>query len=63
MATDGGWNGSGTRCIRGDWEGIASFFEEDSEYTDVPSPDDDVAHGPVQILARLRLGIEPLLRL
>ncbi len=41
-----------------DWERIGTFFTEDSEYTDVPSPEDDVAHGPTQIVARLRLGLE-----
>ena len=41
-----------------DWEGIAGFFGPDSEYTDVPSPADDVARGPDQIVARLRLGLE-----
>lgn len=41
-----------------DWEAIAGFFGEDSEYTDVPSPADDVARGPRQIVARLRLGLE-----
>jgi limonene-1,2-epoxide hydrolase len=43
---------------RRDWEAIAGFFTADSEYTDVPSPPDDVAHGPRQIVARLRLGLE-----
>jgi limonene-1,2-epoxide hydrolase len=43
-----------------DWDGIESFFGEDSEYTDVPSPPDDVARGPDLILARLRLGLEPI---
>ncbi|MGA8723513.1 MAG: nuclear transport factor 2 family protein [Acidimicrobiales bacterium] len=43
-----------------DWERIATFFTEDSEYTDVASPADDVAHGPEQIVARLRLGLERL---
>lgn len=43
---------------RRDWEAIASFFTDGSEYTDVPSPADDVAHGPAQIVARLRLGLE-----
>ena len=42
-----------------DWDRMAEFFVEDSEYTDVPSPDDDVAHGPELIMARLRLGLEP----
>ncbi len=41
-----------------EWERIASYFREDSEYTDVPSPADDVARGPTQIVARLRLGLE-----
>ena len=40
-----------------DWEAIASFFAPDSEYTDVPSPPDDVAVGPDQVVARLRLGL------
>lgn len=40
------------------WDRIATFFTEGSEYTDVPSPADDVAHGPEQIVARLRLGLE-----
>ena len=46
-----------------DWDGIAAFFTGDSEYTDVPSPADDVARGPDQIVARLRLGLEPHLGL
>jgi limonene-1,2-epoxide hydrolase len=41
-----------------DWDAIASFFSADSEYTDVPSPADDVAYGPELIVARLRLGLE-----
>jgi limonene-1,2-epoxide hydrolase len=41
-----------------DWDRIGSFFLEESQYTDVPSPADDVAHGPDQIVARLRLGLE-----
>jgi limonene-1,2-epoxide hydrolase len=43
-----------------DWDRIATFFTEDSEYTDVASPPDDVARGPAQIVARLRLGLERL---
>ncbi len=42
------------------WDAIGSFFVEESEYTDVPSPADDVARGPEQIVARLRLGLEPI---
>ena len=41
-----------------DWAAIGRFFVADSEYTDVPSPPDDVAHGPDEIVARLRLGLE-----
>jgi limonene-1,2-epoxide hydrolase len=41
-----------------DWDGIVQFFVADSEYTDVPSPADDVARGPDLIVARLRLGLE-----
>lgn len=41
-----------------DWDRIAHYFVEDSEYTDVPSPADDVARGPTLIVARLRLGLE-----
>jgi limonene-1,2-epoxide hydrolase len=42
------------------WTGLRHFFSAQSEYTDVPSPPDDVAHGPDQIEARLRLGLERL---
>ena len=45
-----------------DWDRIGQFFTPDSEYTDVPSPPDDVAKGPLQIVARLRLGLEPISR-
>lgn len=45
---------------RRDWDALPPFFGPDSEYTDVPTPDDDVAVGPDQIVARLRLGLEPL---
>ena len=41
-----------------DWDAIGSLFGEESEYTDVPSPADDVALGPDEIVARLRLGLE-----
>lgn len=43
-----------------DWERIATFFDEDSEYTDMPTPPEDLARGPEQILRRLRLGLEPI---
>ncbi len=41
-----------------DWDAIGSYFSTDSEYTDVPSPAEDVARGPAQIVARLRLGLD-----
>ena len=64
--TDGGRAAADKEIVRSfwevlyerDWDRIAEFFGEDSEYTDVPSPADDVAHGPAQIVARLRLGLE-----
>ena len=43
-----------------DWDVVASYFGADSEYTDVPTPPEDVARGPEQIVARLRVGLEPL---
>jgi len=43
-----------------DWDAVAAFFADDGEYTDVPTPADDVAVGPEQIVARLRVGLEPL---
>ncbi len=43
-----------------DWDRVAGFFTAGSEYTDVPTPTDEVATGPEQILARLRLGLEPI---
>ena len=45
---------------RRDWDSIGRFFVEDSEYTDVPSPADDVARGPDQVVARLQLGLGKL---
>jgi len=45
---------------RRDFDAVGTYFAEDGEYTDVPTPDDDVARGPKEIAARLRLGLEPL---
>jgi limonene-1,2-epoxide hydrolase len=45
------------------WEALATYFGPESEYTDVPTPADDVAVGPERIVARLRLGLEPLSRI
>ena len=43
-----------------DWDVVATYFDAGSEYTDVPTPADDVARGPAEIVARLRIGLEPL---
>ena len=43
-----------------DFNGVGAFFADDGEYTDTPTPPEDVARGPEQIAARLRLGLEPL---
>jgi limonene-1,2-epoxide hydrolase len=43
-----------------DWARIASFFAEDSVYYDVPTGPAGAARGPYGIVARLRLGLEPL---
>jgi ketosteroid isomerase-like protein len=45
---------------RRDFDAVGAHFAPDGEYTDVPSPADDVATGPAEIAARLRLGLEPL---
>jgi limonene-1,2-epoxide hydrolase len=43
-----------------DWEAVASLLEEDSVYYDVPIGPASAARGPSAIVARLRLGLEPL---
>jgi ketosteroid isomerase-like protein len=44
---------------RRDFDALAGYFTDDAHYTDVPAPEDG-ARGPVAIVARLRLGLEPL---
>lgn len=46
-----------------DFDAVGAHFRDDGEYTDVPSPAEDVARGPSEIAARLRLGLEPLERI
>ena len=46
-----------------DFDAVGSHFLDDGEYTDVPSPADDIARGPAKIAARLRLGLGPLERI
>ncbi len=48
------------RLYERDFEGVGALFAPDGEYTDMPTPPDDVARGPEQIAARLRLGLGPL---
>ncbi|MGB2756490.1 MAG: nuclear transport factor 2 family protein [Acidimicrobiia bacterium] len=43
-----------------DWEALKSFFGPTSTYTDMPTPPEDLATGPDEILKRLRLGLEPI---
>jgi limonene-1,2-epoxide hydrolase len=49
------WDDLGRR----DWDAVAQYFGPDSHYTDVCAPEEG-ATGVERILARLRLGIEPL---
>ena len=44
---------------RRDWDAVARYFDDDSHYTDVCAPEPG-AFGAERIVARLRLGIEPL---
>jgi ketosteroid isomerase-like protein len=48
------------RLYEKDFDGVGALFAPGGEYTDVPTPSEDVARGPEQIAARLRLGLEPL---
>lgn len=43
-----------------DFDAVGAMMAEHGEYTDVFTPDEDVAIGPAQVAARLRLGLEPL---
>ena len=43
-----------------DFDAVGAYFSADGEYTDMPTPAEDVARGPEQIAARLRVGLEPL---
>jgi limonene-1,2-epoxide hydrolase len=42
-----------------DWDKIASYFAEDGHYEDVPAPDGG-AVGPKAVVARLRIGLDPI---
>ena len=44
-----------------DWEAVGSFFTAEANYVDVGTGESGGgAHGPAQIVARLRLGLEPV---
>ena len=43
--------------------GAGARFDEKGEYTDVVTPEDDVARGPAEITARLRLAFDKLSKL
>ncbi len=43
-----------------DWEGVASFFGPESIYFDVPTGPATAAKGAADIVARLRLGLDPV---
>lgn len=42
-----------------DWDKVASYFDDESHYEDVPAPDDG-ADGAANIVKRLRIGLEPI---
>jgi limonene-1,2-epoxide hydrolase len=44
-----------------DWEGLSALIAEDGLYQDVPTPDDG-AIGPANIVKRLRIGLDPVVR-
>ena len=43
-----------------DFDAVGAAFADDGEYTDMPTPAEDVARGPEQVAARLRVGLGPL---
>ncbi len=46
-----------------DWEAVGGFFTAEANYVDVGTGESGGgAHGPAQIVARLRLGLEPVER-
>ncbi len=45
---------------RQDFESLVARFDSQGEYTDIVTPDDDVAVGPAQITARLTLAFDRL---
>jgi ketosteroid isomerase-like protein len=48
---------------RQDFRAMGARFDPQGEYTDIGTPEDDVARGPAEITARLRLAFDQLSRL
>ena len=49
-------------CLyRKDWDGVAARIAPDGHYEDVPTPDPG-ATGPDNIVKRLKIGLEPVVR-
>src|SRR6202042_2852648 len=46
-----------------DFAALGARFDESGEYTDIVTPADDVARGPAEIPARLRLAFDQLTKL
>ena len=44
-----------------DWEGVAARIAPDGHYEDVPAPDPG-ATGPENVVKRLRIGLDPIVR-
>ncbi len=51
------WNA----LYRKDFDGVAACIAPDGHYEDVPTPDDG-ATGPANIVKRLRMGLDPVVR-
>jgi ketosteroid isomerase-like protein len=45
---------------RRDFDEVASHFADDGVYTDIATPPEDLAVGPDQVVARLKLGVSRL---
>ena len=46
---------------RKDWEGVAACIAPEGHYEDVPAPDPG-ATGPENVVRRLRIGLDPVVR-
>jgi limonene-1,2-epoxide hydrolase len=49
------------RLYRKDWAGVAACIADDGLYQDVPAPDRG-AVGPANVVKRLRVGLDPVVR-